>query len=342
MPVRVREALELLDKERGAKNEMCQAVVNLPPLDAHIVQVRAGLVDTSKQQAIAHRMEALKTEAVYTNIVEKLEKEFTSADVVPGMMALAEALSIAWKDLPQGGAADGDLTKAITQSFEDFAVLLQKVVRHMFIESWNSASLQFITLATDKMGPENKMPEKASVADLERSVGGLKLSQPAVKKCFDVLSGACTTSGFDLPANVHEDVLAINIFGSFIRLAEAIHSVSEFLIDGKLSPGNMRLTLSSTIMNEFYQAIRELEGHRGKLCSAVPVFGAIPASKLWAHSLAAELLEPLRTKFFASIFAHKQFEDQRQINCCVFTVSLPMHIVFVAVCCLSPVSPFCA
>ena len=167
MPVRVREALELIDKERGAKNEMCQAVVNLPPLDAHIVQVRAGLLDTSKQQAIAHRMEALKTEAVYTNIVEKLEKEVTSADVVPGMMALAEALSIAWKDLPQGGVADGDLTKAITQSFEDFAVLLQKVVRHMFTESWNSASLQFITLATDKMGPENKMPEKASVADLK-------------------------------------------------------------------------------------------------------------------------------------------------------------------------------
>ena len=45
--------------------------------------------------------------------------------------------------------------------------------------------------------------------------------------------------------------------GSLVRLAEAIHVVSDFLIEGLVQPATVRLTRSSILMDAFYKTLHE-------------------------------------------------------------------------------------
>ena len=76
---------------------------------------------------------------------------------------------------------------------------------------------QFILIEKVR-GTESKGPDNGCGADVFRFIGGLKLVQPASKKCFDVLSRDCTASGVELQVNAQQGLpggwLACQIGGS--------------------------------------------------------------------------------------------------------------------------------
>ena len=129
-----REAMELIDEGCKHNDEVCQAIVNLHPLDAYIASVRESLRDTQKQSAVADQMKALKNQKVYTDAVQKVncgDAQHSPVTAVSEVLALSEALSVIWQDLPKERITDGELAAAVQSSFTEFGGLLRKIVLDM-------------------------------------------------------------------------------------------------------------------------------------------------------------------------------------------------------------------
>ena len=60
--------MELIDLERNNGNELCQAIVNLPPLDSLFSDVRAFLPSSGKQQLVIDKIAAVKVDGLYKQL----------------------------------------------------------------------------------------------------------------------------------------------------------------------------------------------------------------------------------------------------------------------------------
>ena len=107
-----------------------------------------------------------------------------------------------------------------------------------------------------------------------------------------------------------------------VETITVVVDVQRCLVDGKLKPDGARLEQASSTMHALYQALREFQQHSGVRLAMISevVEQVCPLLKLWAQSLSAEVLVPLRQKFFSEIFAHACLPDHNHINCYMFSL----------------------
>ena len=125
--------MELIDLERNNGNELCQAIVNLPPLDSLFSDVRAFLLSSGKQQLVIDKIAAVKADGLYKQLEESLKGDFEPVSMMPSVLVAAEAYAIAWRDLPNNLLelnGEDNLVEATKKSYDDLGLFLQPIVKN--------------------------------------------------------------------------------------------------------------------------------------------------------------------------------------------------------------------
>ena len=315
--------MELIDLERNNGNELCQAIVNLPPLDSLFSDVRAFLLSSGKQQLVIDKIAAVKADGLYKQLEESLKGDFEPVSMMPSVLVAAEAYTIAWRDLPKNLlelSGEDDLVEATKKSYDDLGLLLQPIVNKQ-ISFWQVLDGHMSGLMV-KIDDSVVAPSDYCLASCIAASGKLKIMAICLNRGFPILMEACSTTKLEIPQSCQTGWSHVQAISAAVELMNAVVDVQQCLVDGKLKPDGARLEQASSTMHALYQALREFQQHSGVPLAMISevVEQVCPLLKLWAQSLSAEVLVPLRQKFFSEIFAHACLPDHNNINCYMFSL----------------------
>ena len=215
---REREALELFDRRCKEGNPMCQAILNLNPLDQYIAEVRAALLDVSKHAVLIKSMENVKELKCYTDAMAILqEATFSTSDVMPHLMAVMEAMESTWQDLPRDLPEGEDLSVATQASMTDFGQMMHKVVANMQ-EFWKDSYTALVALAEQMTSTGADAtpltPDTELLKQCVTPLGKLHVSSGAAKRCFESVMTYYKHCAIEMPHSVRDDIAALDVFES--------------------------------------------------------------------------------------------------------------------------------
>ena len=193
--------MEFIDSERSKGNELCQAIVNLPPLDSLFSEVQAFLLSSGKQQAVIDKVDASMADDTYKQLKRALTCDFDPDAVMPGILVAAEAFAITWTGLPTNITdlnGDADLVAAVKKTFNDLGLLLQPLVdKNLSLSLWQVLGGHMSGLMV-KIDDLPVGPSGDCLAECKGAVGKLKLMRIGLNICFSISTEACSTTKLEM------------------------------------------------------------------------------------------------------------------------------------------------
>ena len=141
----------------------------------------------------------------------------------------------------------------------------------------------------------------------------------------------------DLPKSVSTGVEFLSAAKATWTMAECTRNLSNFLVQGKLDPSEARLPQATTLTGKFFVAmkdVRDVSGGDARDNFTATVTTMISRLEELGKALGEELIAPLKTTFFGSIFTHKFMTDRRVFSTSSWgtaVLSAPLMFVFVFV-----------
>ena len=256
--------MELIDLERNNGNELCQAIVNLPPLDSLFSDVRAFLLSSCKQQLVIDKIVAVKAEDLYKQLEEALKGDFDPIAILPSVLVAAEAYAIAWKDLPKNLLelrGDDDLMVAVKTSYDDLGLLLQPIVDKQ-ISFWQVLSGPMSGLMV-KIDDGCVAPSTDGIAQCLAAGGKLNIVRIGLDRCFSIFMEACATTKLEIPQSCQTAWSQVQAISAAVETIHVVVDIHRFLVDGQLKPDGARLEQASGTMHALYKALREFQQQSG-------------------------------------------------------------------------------
>ena len=314
------EAVELIDQERADGNEMCQAMVNLPPFDVWFAEVRAFVLSGSKQQLTMERLDAVKRDDNYKELEKALTGSLITVQVLPAVLVAAEAFNNAWKDLPRNRVelVQHEMAACMQESYRSLALLVKPILaRH--ISEWEVLSKEMLNLVVVIVDDVVALSVDC-LRECMTAVGKLRVIRACLSRCYHILKAAYFSSHLAVHQDTQTDINKFESINSAIGMVEVVQDLRQFIISGKLQPDPERLEPASKKMHEYYKTLREMEQQKDVQIDGYSevVKTMCPMLKKWGQSLSAEVLVPLQTKFFSEIFSHVHLQDHHRIHCCMF------------------------
>jgi hypothetical protein len=217
-------------------------------------------------------------------------------------------------------SGEDDLVEATKKSYDDLCLLLQPIVNKQ-ISFWQVLGGHMSGLMV-KIDDSVVAPSADCLAACIAASGKLKIMGICLNRCFSILMEACSTTKLEMPQSCQNAWSHVQAISAAVETINVVVDVQRFLVAGQLKPDGARLEQASSTMHALYQALREFQQHSGVPLAMISevVEQVCPLLKLWAQSLSAEVLVPLRQKFFSEIFAHACLPDHNNINCYMFSL----------------------
>ena len=312
--------MNVIDDERKADNELCKLLCSLGAFDAHIQTVRKRIEDMDKQGRVITALSSLKDSAKFKALEEKIQQHDDDASVVSELVALVESYNLELKDMKNDNEG---LSAVVGSCLADLARLVVTVISKATTH-WKELSA---TLLLELKGLLFLLPDLSPAATCE-SFSKLQLMEPALSTCFNIFEKISAQFKCDSPKSILDAKKWLGGAKATWQMIATSQSLFIFLVLGKLELTEERLPQATTLVGNFFQAMKKLHDLVGDALDddKATMTAVISRLEKVGKDFGEELVSPLRTRVFTNIFTHKYMKDH-SFSCVLRVVSFLSCVV---------------